>query len=214
MRISLLSLTIFLLFTATGLTGEIPPRVVRATRTATPPVLDGAVTEPAWQTASPILDFTQAEPVEGGRPSELTSVRVLYDDNALYVGVICYDADPSGIVRKLSRRDRTTEADRFTVLIDSYFDRKSAFVFSVNVSGVQSDGILSQGGSVYDLTWDAIWDVMTQVYLDGWSAEFKIPFNALRFAEGQQGESVWGVNFRRYISRKKEVDDWVMVPRT
>ena len=214
MRTSLLSLTIFMVVTADGFSAGLPPRVVRATRTATPPVLDGAVTEPQWQTASPILDFTQAEPVEAGPPTELTSVRILYDDNALYVGVICYDADPSGIVQKLSRRDRTTEADRFTVLIDSYFDRKSAFVFSANVSGVQSDGILSQGGSVYDLTWDAVWDVRTQVYLDGWSAEFKIPFNTLRFTEDRQGEFVWGVNFRRYISRKKEVDDWVMVPRT
>ncbi len=214
MRISILSLATLLVLTAGLLSAEPSPKVIRATRTATPPVIDGAVNEPAWQTASPILDFVQAEPVEGGRPSELTSVRLLFDDNALYVGVICYDADPGKIVGKLSRRDRTTEADRFTVLIDSYFDRKSAFVFSVNVSGVQSDGILSQGGSVYDLTWDAVWDVMTLVYEDGWSAEFRIPFNALRFAEDRKGEFVWGANFRRYISRRKEVDDWVMVPRT
>jgi len=214
MRISILSLTILLVLPADILTAESLPKVIRATRTATPPLIDGAVEGPVWQAASPILDFSQAEPVEGGRPSELTSVRILFDDNALYVGVICYDADPGGIVGKLSRRDRTTEADRFTVLIDSYYDRKSAFVFSANVSGVQSDGILSQGGSVYDLTWDAVWDVVTQVYEDGWSAEFRIPFNVLRFTEDRQGEFVWGVNFRRYISRRKEVDDWVMVPRT
>jgi hypothetical protein len=214
MRISILTLTILLVLPAGLVSGESPPKIIRATRTTIAPVLDGAVNEPAWQSASPVLDFTQAEPVEAGQATELTSVRMLYDDNALYVGVICYDADPSGIVGKLSRRDRTTEADRFSVLIDSYFDRKSAFVFSTNVSGVQSDGILSQGGSVYDLTWDAVWDVRTQVYLDGWSAEFKIPFTALRFAEDRGRELVWGVNFRRYISRKKEVDDWVMVPRT
>ncbi len=214
MRISILGLTIALVLAADLVSAELPRKTIRATRTAIPPAMDGSVSDSLWQTASPILDFTQAEPVEAGRPTELTSVRILYDDNALYVGVICYDANPNGIVGKLSRRDRTTEADRFTVLIDSYFDRKSAFVFSVNVSGVQSDGILSQGGSVYDLTWDAVWDAVTQVYEDGWSAEFKIPFNVLRFAEDRQGEFVWGVNFRRYISRRKEVDDWVMVPRT
>lgn len=214
MRISILCLAIVMVLPPGLFSAEPPPKVIRATRTAAPPVIDGAVTEPAWQAAAPVLDFTQAEPVERGRPSELTSVRILYDDNALYIGVICYDADPGGIVGKLNRRDRTTEADRFTVLIDSYFDRNSAFVFSVNVSGVQSDGILSQGGSVYDLTWDAVWDAETQVYEDGWSAEFKIPFNVLRFTESQKSDFVWGVNFRRYISRRKEVDDWVMVPRT
>ena len=212
MRNFSLTLMIVVAVCAEGLPAD--PRLVRATRVTVPPLLDGAVTDTQWQSASPILDFTQAEPVEGGRPTEQTSVRLLYDDHALYVGVICYDRDPSGIVPKLSRRDRTTEADRFSILIDSYFDRKSAFVFSANVSGVQSDGILSQGGSVYDLTWDAVWDVVTQVYLDGWSAEFKIPFNTLRFALDAQGETRWGVNFRRYIARKKEVDDWVMVPRT
>jgi hypothetical protein len=197
-------------FSAAGL----PQKVVRATRTDAPPVLDGAVTDPQWQSASGILDFTQAEPVEDGRPTELTSVRILYDDRAIYVGVICYDAHPEGIVRQLSRRDRSTEADRFTIMIDSYFDRKSAFVFITNVSGVQSDGILSQEGKVYDPTWDAVWEVKTRIYADGWSAEFAIPFNALRFSEDARSEYIWGVNFRRFISRKQEVDDWVMVPRT
>ncbi len=214
MRICITTLATLLVLTTELLPAESPPKIIRATRTATPPALDGFVEGPVWQAASPVLDFTQAEPVEGGRPSELTSVRILYDDDALYVGVICYDTDPGGIVGKLNRRDRTTEADRFSVLVDSYFDRKSAFVFSTNVSGVQSDGILSQEGSVYDLTWDAVWDVRTRVYEDGWSAEFRIPFNVLRFTEDRQREFVWGVNFRRYISRKKEVDDWVMVPRT
>jgi hypothetical protein len=214
MRMNVFRVSLLLVLAAQLSAVELPRKVIRATRTNTPPLLDGAVTESVWQTTEPILDFTQAEPVEAGRPTELTSVRILYDDRAIYVGVICYDAQPTGIVRQLSRRDRTTEADRFTVLIDSYFDRKSAFVFSVNVSGVQSDGVLSQEGSVYDLSWDAVWEAKARIYLDGWSAEFEIPFNALRFSENSQSEPVWGVNFRRYISRKKEVDEWIMVPRT
>jgi Domain of unknown function (DUF5916) len=188
-------------------------KIVRAVRTDEPPVLDGFVNEPQWKTAPAILDFTQSEPIEGALPTELTSVRILYDDRAVYIGVICYDARPEGIVRQLSRRDRSTEADWFSVLIDSYFDRKSAFSFTANVSGVQSDGVLTQEGAVYDVTWDAVWSVRTRVYSDGWSAEFEIPYNALRFAEKQEGEHLWGINFRRYISRKKEVDEWVMVPR-
>jgi len=186
---------------------------IRATRTFQPPVIDGTLTDPIWKDASPVLDFTQFDPDEGALPTEMTSVRVLYDDHALYVGVICYDSDPAQIVQQLTRRDRTSEADRFTVIVDSYNDKKTAFVFSSNVSGVQTDGILSQDGLVYDLTWDAVWTVRTRIFLDGWSAEFAIPFSALRFSRVDSSGNIWGINFRRYISRKKETDEWVMVPR-
>ncbi len=200
------------LFVSLALAGS-SRKVVHAARTNDSPLLDGSVTEAQWKTAAAILDFTQSEPIEGAQPTEMTSVRILYDDRALYIGVICYDARPEAIVRQLSRRDRNTEADRFSVMIDSYFDRKTAFVFTANVSGVQSDGILAQEGTVYDVTWDAVWSVKTRVYSDGWSAEFEIPYNAIRFAEKREGGYTWGINFRRYISRKKEVDEWVMVPK-
>ena len=194
--------------------GGTPPKVITAARTDHPPMIDGLVKDPQWQNAPPVLDFTQYDPQEGGLPTELTSVRVLYDDDALYVGVICYDSKPSEIVQQLTRRDRTTESDRFTVQIDSYNDNQTAFVFSTNVSGVQSDGVLSQDGTVYDITWDAVWNVKTRKHMDGWSAEFEIPYQALRFVE-QEGEVYeWGINFRRYISRKRETDEWVMIPRS
>lgn len=212
MRLNTLPLLPLILTAALCLAGS-PSKELRAVRVSVPPRLDGAVTEAEWKEAPAVLDFTQAEPVQGSLPTEITSVRVLYDDRAIYVGVICYDSRPQGIVQQLSRRDRSTEADRFSVLIDSYYDRKSAFVFTSNVSGVQTDGILSQEGKVYDISWDAVWDVRTRIYMDGWSAEFEIPYSALRFAHQPDSEYQWGVNFRRYISRKKEVDEWVMVPR-
>ena len=197
-----------------ALQSEAGGKEITAVRVDRPPVIDGRLTEDLWQQAGAVLDFTQFDPVEGALPSELTSVRILYTDRALYVGVICYDSRPQGIVRQLTRRDRSTEADRFTVMIDSFRDRQSAFVFSANVSGVQSDGILSQAGMVYEDTWDAVWSVQTRVYRDGWSAEFEIPFHELRFAAEEAGELDWGVNFRRYISRKHEITEWVMVPRS
>jgi hypothetical protein len=190
------------------------PKVVSAVRVDFPPVIDGLVNDVQWQKAPPVLDFTQFDPEEGALPTEVTSVRLVYDDRALYVGVICYDAHPGKIVRQLTRRDRSSEADRFSVMIDSYVDRQTAFVFATNVSGVQSDGVLSQDGNVYDITWDAVWTVRTRVFQDGWSAEFEIPYNALRFAEQANGVYRWGINFRRYISRKKETDEWIMVPRS
>jgi hypothetical protein len=189
-------------------------KTVRAVRTEQAPVLDGMVTDPQWQRAPAVLDFTQYDPREGALPTEQTSVRILYDDRALYVGVICYDSKPDQMVGQLTRRDRSSEAERFTVQIDSYHDHQTAFVFSTNVSGVQSDGVLSQDGAVYDITLDMVWSVKTATYLDGWSAEFEIPFNALRFAEQDGGALEWGINFRRYISRKHETDEWVMIPRS
>jgi hypothetical protein len=189
-------------------------KVVTATRTASPPILDGIVTDAQWQTAPAILDFTQFDPAEGALPTEQTSVRMLYDDRALYVGVICYDSKPEQIVEQLTRRDRSSEAERFTVQIDSYHDHQTAFVFSTNVSGVQSDGVLSQDGAIYDISWDAVWNVKAARYLDGWSAEFEIPYHVLRFAKLTTEEYEWGINFRRYVSRKHETDEWVMVPRS
>jgi hypothetical protein len=179
-----------------------------------PPILDGALNEVQWQAAPAVLDFAQFDPAEGAVPTEITSVRILYDDDALYVGVICYDSRPQEIVKQLTRRDRSSEADRFTVLIDSYHDHQTAFVFSTNVSAVQSDGVISQDGLVYDVTWDAVWSVQTRTYMDGWSAEFAIPYSALRFSPQEGSTYEWGINFRRYISRKRETIEWVMVPRT
>ncbi len=190
------------------------PKSITAIRVNTPPVFDGRLTDTLWRHAKPVRDFIQFDPQEGAAPTETTLVYVAYDDRALYIGVWCDDSHPSGIVGQLTRRDRSTEADRFTIMIDSYEDHQTGFVFSTNVSGVQSDGILSQDGNVYDLTWDAVWRVAVARSRRGWTAEFEIPFNALRFATSPNGAYHWGINFRRYISRKKETDEWVMVPRT
>ncbi|MEK7249450.1 MAG: DUF5916 domain-containing protein, partial [Bacteroidota bacterium] len=176
--------------------------------------LDGLLHDWQWQAATPVQDFTQFYPNEGDVPTESTLVRILFDDKAIYVGVICYDSDPRGIVSQLTRRDRTSEADRFTVQIDSYHDHQTAFVFSANVAGVQSDGFLSQDGNVYDLSYDAVWRVKTARHREGWSAEFEIPYNAIRFSPQDDKNYEWGINFRRYISRKRETDEWVLVAST
>lgn len=190
-----------------------PPKTVTAVRVNTPPVIDGVLSDSIWRLTKPVRDFTQYDPEEGAPPTEYTIVYLAYDDRALYVGVWCNDSHPKGIVGQLTRRDRSSEADRFTVMIDSYEDHQTGFVFSTNVSGVQSDGVLSQDGTVYDITWDAVWRVAVARSRRGWTAEFEIPFNALRFATSPDGVYRWGINFRRYISRKKETDEWVMVPR-
>jgi hypothetical protein len=195
-----------------SLVGGTSAKSVVATRAFSPPHIDGVLNSEEWSTASEVAGFEQYDPVEGAEATESTSVKVLYDDNALYIGVMCYDSEPTAIVRQLTRRDRTAQSDRFSVIIDSYHDHSTAFLFCGTVSGVQTDGILSQDGLVYDVQWDAVWNFDAAVVKDGWSAEFKIPFSTLRFAR-QDSEYIWGVNFRRFIARKKETDEWVLVRR-
>lgn len=182
-----------------------------ASRTFFPPRIDGFLTESQWDSAVPASGFLQFDPDEGVPATEPTSVRILYDDQALYIGVICYDSNRRGIVRQLSRRDRSAEADKFTVIIDSYHDHATSFVFSATVSGVQTDGILSQAGRMYDVQWDAVWKFAASTGRDGWYAEFAIPLTALRF--NPEHEMIWGINFRRYVARKGELSEWVLVPR-
>ncbi|MDI6779078.1 MAG: DUF5916 domain-containing protein [Bacteroidota bacterium] len=188
------------------------PRNIVASKTNIPPMIDGIINEDVWKFAVPVSNFIQYDPIEGNEPTEKTSVRVLYDDEGLYFGVICYDSNPKGIREQLTRRDRSSEADRFSITIDSYNDGQTGFVFAGTVSGVQSDGILYHDGTLYDIQWDAVWDFAAKIFEGGWIAEFEIPYSALRFTK-QEGEYVWGINFRRYIARKKEIDEWVMIPR-
>jgi hypothetical protein len=194
------------------LQAESPTKTIAAHRVASGPRVDGILDDEQWRGVSPDTSFEQFDPEEGAAPTERTSVRLVYDDHALYAGIVCYDSSPDGIVEQLTRRDRTGQADRFSVIIDSYHDHTTAFLFSGTISGVQTDGILSEDGRVYDTEWDAVWEFDAKITREGWSAEFRIPFSAIRFAPRDSGY-VWGINFRRYIARKRETDEWVMLPR-
>jgi len=207
LRLTLLML--LLVICTEALAGSSGKSIV-ATRTPTTPKIDGFLNDKVWSLAPPSSSFTQFDPIEGAAATESTSVRILYDDNAIYFGIMMYDSRPKGIVRQLTRRDHPSEADRISIAIDSHQDRLTAYNFSVNVSGVQTDGIISSDGVVYDTNWDAVWESATRISSAGWAAEVKIPFSALRFPPKKK--YTWGVNFRRYISRKKETDEWVMIP--
>ncbi|MBI5216546.1 MAG: carbohydrate binding family 9 domain-containing protein [Ignavibacteriae bacterium] len=196
-----------------SVTAQEQEKNVIAYRVSSPISLDGKLVEPDWDFSTFISDFKQFDPEEGEEPTERTAIKILYDNDALYIGVKCFDSEPSAIEKQITRRDRTSQADRFSVIIDSYHDHNTAFLFSGSVSGVVSDGILSHDGLVYDVQWDAVWDFETRTDDEGWTGEFKIPFSALRFSE-QRSEYVWGINFRRFIARKKETVEWVMVKRS
>jgi len=202
-------------------------RAIVATRTATPPKLDGFLKEPAWQLAPAATDFLQRDPYEGQPATEPTEIRILYDDEALYFGCMMYDSEPDKIVARLTRRDNEIESDVISIRLDSYHDHKTAYEFTVLASGVKVDILQFNDAEDEDDSWDVVWDVKTQILRDetgvsangpkaprGWSAEIKIPFNILRYSPAKDGKNVWGINFIRRITRKQERTYWVLVPKS
>jgi hypothetical protein len=177
-------------------------RVGRATRVLR---LDGA-SESDWSAADSITDFRQREPREGAPASERTVVKVLRDDDALYILVHAYDRAPAEIRATQLRRDASLSSDdNITVLIDSFHDRRSAFLFETNPSGAMWDAQFS-GTENVNPDWNGIWDVATTRDATGWTAEFRIPFQTLRFSAG--AGATFGFNVRRFIRRKNEESLW------
>jgi len=179
-------------------------------RTDTPPRIDGMFDDLAWNAQEWENNFTQFEPENGAAPSQRTGFKILYDDNHLYVAIKCFDDEPEKIERRLTRRDGF-DGEIAGVHIDSYFDKRSAFGFMVNASGVKNDGFFSEDGENFDESWDPIWEVKTKINAEGWNAEMKIPLSQLRF--GNQVKQVWGLQVARSIYRTEEIVLWKHIER-
>lgn len=205
-----------LLLTATGSpaqeTSRPPERpVMTAIRTQDAPHIDGRADDPAWTEARVFDTFWQFRPNDGKPATERTEVRVLYDDDALYVSIVSLDSQPDHILRRLSRRDREVESDFVAIALDSYLDHKTTFIFKVNAAGVKSDYLGQNDSGDGDSNWDAIWDASVAARSDGWSAEFRIPFQSLRFNPADV--QTWGVLVHRHQSRKAEDMMSTWIPR-
>lgn len=178
--------------------------VVQATRATGPIHVDGKLDEPSWGKAVPVTDFTQVDPEEGQPVSEPTIARVLYDDQALYIGVRLEDSQAPTL--RLGRRDMDLQdSDWLGVVIDSYHDHRTAFSLDLNPAGVQRDAVKSMGSGGQeqdDMSWDAVWDAKATVDAGGWTAEYRIPFSQLRFRDAP--EQVWGIQLERVIGRRRE----------
>ncbi|MGH7454276.1 MAG: carbohydrate binding family 9 domain-containing protein, partial [bacterium] len=169
--------------------------------------LDGLQTETYWQEAEATSDFRQIQPREGKSATEKTEVRVLYDHDNLYVGVICHDAEPGKIVaQKLQRDGLLADDDTFGFILDTYHDHRNAYFFSTNPNGAEEDGQVTDGAFDVNLDWDGVWEVKVKIHEQGWSAEFKIPLWNLKFKS--LPEQSWGINFTRIIKRKTEQVNW------
>lgn len=174
--------------------------------------VDGKLDEPEWSRAEPAKDFIQKLPATGEPATEPTEVRLLYDQDNLYVGVYCFDsAGPAGIVVNDIRKDfMTTNSDGFQIVIDTYGDNRNGFLFATNPAAGRYDMQIGADGNRGNRDWDGIWDVDTEITEDGWQLEMAIPFRTLRFRSAEQ--QVWGVNFERRVRRKFEDSYWSPLP--
>lgn len=180
-------------------------KALTAVRCELPPRLDGVLDEACWNDALPGTGFIVNKPKPGIPMPFETEVRLVYTDQSLYVGVVCYDPHPDSILKQLSGRDIHGNADMFGITINSYRDGITGYTFSVTPTGEQLDARLTAGG-VEDLSWNAVWDCHTRITEFGWVAEFKIPFYSLRFPNDEA--QYWDVNFFREIRRIRYVGYW------
>ncbi len=172
--------------------------------------IDGRLDEAAWQKATPITGFRQYQPDEGAPASLPTEVRILFDDQAIYIGARM--SEPGGVVAPLARRDQLLDGngnngtfnslttDKLIVDLDPYHNHLDDALFEVNPAGVKGDQFDG------DPSWDPIWEAASHVDSTGWTVEMRIPFSQLRFS--RDSAQVWGIQIWRYIDRRNERDMW------
>ncbi len=193
---------------------------VLAKRTQTPPKIDGDVSDAVWDEAELLLSFLQTQPEDLSRPTEKTEVRLLYDDENLYVAFVNFDSAPDDIVSRFARRDSwshsrggrgggsvlgVNNSDWVGVALDSRNDNLTGYSFIVNAAGSKLDTYIYDD-SRYDSSWDGVWDAKVQRSDGGWSAEFRLPFSLFNFSDLK--DQIWGVSLRRFIFRKQEQLEW------
>lgn len=191
----------------------LPSGHAAAVRTERAPRIDGTLEDPAWKTAPGIGGFRQREPLEVQPATEQTEVHILYDSRHIYFGIRCYDREPNKIVATQLRQDVSQDLDdNFAILIDPTSSRRNGYIFQVNPLGTERDGEVVEEqappptDSIVDPSWDGLWLAAAKVDAAGWTATIEIPFSTLNFRGGSN--VTWGINFRRFIRRKNEEDEW------
>ncbi|MBK7964441.1 MAG: carbohydrate binding family 9 domain-containing protein [Bacteroidetes bacterium] len=202
----ILTLIFFILaFKSDGAVDTDTLRSTTAFRIQKAPSLDGKLNEAEWSLAESTTGFVQFRPNEGKPATQITEVKILYTDFAIYVGAYCFDTKPDSILKQLGKRDdENLNSDLFTIRIDPYNNQQDAFNFGVYASGVQMDSKFS------DLTFDAVWNSEVSFDENGWYVEMEIPFYAFRFPETPI--QLWGLQLNRGIRRIRESQMWAYVP--
>jgi hypothetical protein len=208
-RTFIISLLFFLLLPCL-LAQDLEKKQYFATRITTPPIINGVLDEEVWQTGKWADGFTQNQPYSGKPETQKTEFKILFDDNNLYVAIKAFDTAPDSIVNRLTRRDEA-DGDLVGIILDSFHDLRTGFLFGVSSAGVKYDQMFTGDGQNQDASWDPNWWVKTSLNKEGWIAEMKIPFSQVRF-DKTSGE-VWGIDVARILYRKNEQCFWQHIPR-
>ena len=196
-----------------------PRQVVNAPRLEADVTIDGVLDEAVWQQAAVLTDFRQYEPVDGRPAQERTEVRVWYAPDAIYFGVHAFDSQPSTIRATRADRDNIGGEDRVIIYLDTFHDRRRAFLFGANPLGVQMDGVRAEGassagrmfGGGNDLNPDYLFESRGRITDDGYVIEFRIPFKSLRYPSADV--HTWGLQIERVTQRTGYTDTWTDVRR-
>lgn len=207
LKVSFLLLTISAwapLRSAAAPSGAAPPRVV-AGHTARPIRLDGRLDEPAWKDAAVVAELVQQSPHPGEASPYSTAVRVLILNDTLYFGFECLDPEPGRIAVHTMQRDGIVQGDdTVSIVLDTYGDRRTGYLFQINAAGARVDGLISDPEHP-SFDWDGIWDARTARGASGWSAEIEIPARTLSF---KPGLAAWGLNLERFVARDRLTLRW------
>lgn len=200
-----LYLTITSLLLCCAAFAQPPVKKLQATKTTVAPKIDGVLDDEVWKAAPIATDFVELNPVAGRheKPEERTEVRILYDNTAIYVGARMYETGPDKIAHEIATRDNVGNADFIGIVLDTYLDGINASGFYVTAAGSQFDAKYSPspgGGSNEDASWNAVWDSNVKIDDKGWTAEFRIPYSALRFSK--KDVQTWGLNMVRKRQKK------------
>jgi hypothetical protein len=192
-----------------------------------PATIDGRLDEPAWRKAARLGGFSEYQPADSRPASERTEVLVWYSPKALHVGILAFDSVPGSVRATVAERDNISNDDWVRIYLDTFSDRRRAFIFGVNPLGVQEDGVQTEGGfsagmtrgggggGMYggnfmsgqvDLSPDYQFDSKGTVTADGYVVELRIPFKSLRYPGG--GPLKWGLNIQRKTQRTGRQDTW------
>jgi hypothetical protein len=172
------------------------------------PKIDGLLNDSCWLEGEWGENYRQNMPEEGAPPSQKTRIKILYDNENIYVAIQAFDNEPDKIDRQMVRRDDLS-GDIVGVNFDSYFDHRTGFEFNMTASGSKIDLVLTNNG--WDTNWNAVWDGKVGHEDSSWIAEMQIPLSQLRY--GNNPQQVWGLHSWRWLNRNKEEDQWNLIPR-
>lgn len=167
--------------------------------------IDGVLDESVWKRTVPATDFIMQDPILGGKPTEATEVHFAFNNDHLYMAVVCHDSEPDRLLGNTRKRDEFLSADdRFMWTMDTFLNQQTGYFFEMNPSGLMADALMGPGGS-NNREWDGIWNARVKRSEIGWVIEIDFPFRSLAF---DPNAPAWGINFQRTVRRKNEESVW------